>query len=171
MFWVQAHCSCHLSPELWTDRAAISSHTAPSTHGLVHQQRAWPQVLVVKALLKQWRLNEVFHGGLSSYSAVLLALAHLLHERGGGPSPDFDPTRSPVFGQGFGADIGSGPGSSLAVGGGEPDLGHVLLGFLERYGVRFDYEREAVSVRAGGVVPKPRAWRQASAPHPLVFLC
>ena len=124
---------------------------------------AWPQVLVVKALLKQWRLNEVFRGGLSSYSAVLLALAHLLHERGGGPSPSFDPTRNPEPGEGSGAGAGSGPGFVSAASGGEPDLGHALLGFLERYGVRFDYEHEAVSVRAGGVVPKPRAWRQAGA--------
>lgn len=121
-------------------------------------------MLVVKALLKQWRLNEVFRGGLSSYSAVLLALAHLLHERGGGPSPGFDPTRAVEPGEGFGGSVGPAPGSLAMLGGGEPDLGHALLGFLERYGVRFDYEREAVSVRAGGVVPKPRAWRQAGAP-------
>ena len=126
----------------------------------------------MKALLKQWRLNEVFHGGLSSYSAVLLALGHLLHERGGGPRPHFDPTRDRDPGEDFGAGLGSGlgPGAPSAMGGGQPDLGHALLGFLERYGVRFDYEREAVSVRAGGVVPKPRAWRQAGAPHLLVFL-
>ncbi|KAK9832493.1 hypothetical protein WJX81_001948 [Elliptochloris bilobata] len=101
-----------------------------------------PLVLVVKALLKQWRMNEVFRGGLSSYCAALLALAHLLHERSGRPNPTFDPTRSH----------------------GEVDLGHALVGFLERFGERFDYEREAVSVRAGGVVPKPRAWRQAGRP-------
>ena len=124
---------------------------------------------MVKALLKQWRLNEVFHGGLSSYSAVLLALGHLLHERGGGPRRHFDPTRNRDPGESFGAGLGSESGASSAVGGGEPDLGHALLGFLERYGVRFDYEREAVSVRAGGVVPKPRAWRQAGAPHLLEF--
>lgn len=34
------------------------------------------------------------------------------------------------------------------------DLGESLYAFLLRYGEEFDYERDAVSVASGGIVPK-----------------
>lgn len=34
------------------------------------------------------------------------------------------------------------------------DLGEALYAFLLRYGEEFDYERDAVSVACGGIVPK-----------------
>lgn len=44
-----------------------------------------PLVLVVKAFLKEACLNEVFTGGLSSFSLTLMVLAHLQAEVCQGP--------------------------------------------------------------------------------------
>ena len=43
------------------------------------------------------------------------------------------------------------------------DLGMLLWGFLERFGWKFDFERQAVSVRQGGFVKKGR-WKQPRKP-------
>jgi hypothetical protein len=48
-------------------------------------------VLTAKALLKEAGLNEVFTGGLSSYSLLNMALAHLQAE---GLAPDARPARA-----------------------------------------------------------------------------
>lgn len=86
-------------------------------------------VLVIKALLKEAGLNEVFVGGLSSYSVTLMVMSHLLqsgfrllHEGGSLPSL-WPPLESEL-----------------------PDLGTLLLGFLEWFGHIFSYEDRAVSV-------------------------
>lgn len=73
--------------------------------------------------VQQYKLNEVHNGGLSSYSLVSMVVAHLISEGYtiDGSVPSLDP-------------------SAL-------DLGKLLWGFLERYGNRFDYEDQAVSVR------------------------
>ena len=86
-----------------------------------------PLVLVVKAVLKEAGLNEVFRGGLSSYCTTLMAIAHLVAE---GVSPD--------------------PASS--------DCGRLLWSFFDRYGRRFNYQRQAVRIARGGVAPKPLDW-------------
>lgn len=42
----------------------------------------------------------------------------------------------------------------------QADLGALLWGFYDLFGLRFGYSREAVSIRLGGVTSKIRAWRQ-----------
>ena len=126
----------------WRAGAAAVTYMAQQTAAVPALR---PLVLVVKALLKQWNLNQVFRGGLSSYAAALLMLAHL---------QTLNPTQTL-----------SGLGLPVAGARAGVDLGHALLGFLERFGQQFDYEREAVSVRQGGVVPKPRAWRLKNKPR------
>lgn len=133
---VVAHKVC------WRAGAAAVTYMAQQTAAVPALR---PLVLVVKALLKQWNLNQVFRGGLSSYAAALLMLAHL---------QTLNPTQTL-----------SGLGLPVAGAHAGVDLGHALLGFLERFGQQFDYEREAVSVRQGGVVPKPRAWRLKNKPR------
>jgi len=68
--------------------------------------------------------------GARRYSAALLALAHLQAERA---APAWPVLPGPA---------GSGGGGGR--GGGQVDLGHALVGFLERFGRQFDYERQAV---------------------------
>lgn len=46
----------------------------------------------------------------------------------------------------------------------EEDLGVLLWGFLEWFGRKFDYNRKAISVRGGGVVPKMSFWRVPQKP-------
>ncbi|KAL0044929.1 hypothetical protein WJX82_002262 [Trebouxia sp. C0006] len=106
-------------------------------------------VLVVKALLKETMLNEVFTGGLSSYSIVNMVMTHLLC-------------------MGYKLPAGTGPGfwGSLVPAPEQPeeDAGNLLTSFLERFGGGFDYSRHAVSVGQGGVVEKKREWKQAERP-------
>eukprot|EP00873_Tetraselmis_striata_P016039 jgi/Tetstr1/436303/TSEL_025143.t2 len=95
-----------------------------------------PLVLVVKAFLRQKGLNEVYTGGLSSYSIFLMVLAHLQAERLVPPD-------------------GSTPDPSAQY----PPLGLLLWGFFQRYGCAFNYHSQAVSVGQGGVVKKMKQWR------------
>jgi len=74
--------------------------------------------------------------GARRYSAALLALAHLQAERA---APAWPVLPGPAGSGGGGSGGGSGGG-----GGGQVDLGHALVGFLERFGRQFDYERQAV---------------------------
>lgn len=86
-------------------------------------------VLVLKALLKDAGLNEVFVGGLSSYSVTMMVMSHLLLSgfrllrEGCGESNPW-PTPEPEI----------------------PDLGLLFMGFLEWFGHIFSYEDQAVSV-------------------------
>lgn len=78
-----------------------------------------PLVLVVKAFLRQKGLNEVYTGGLSSYSIFLMVLAHLQAERLVPPD-------------------GSTPDPSAQY----PPLGLLLWGFFQRYGCAFNYHSQ-----------------------------
>ena len=81
-----------------------------------------PLVMVVKQLLQQRALSEVFTGGLGSYSVTLLALSFLqLH---------------PKIQQG-----------EIVP---ERNLGTLLMEFLELYGKNFGYDECGISVRGLG---------------------
>jgi hypothetical protein len=77
------HMSCASQPRSPVTRAKSGS-LAPLPPFSAPQLRALleliPISLFVKALLKQHGLNEVFTGGISSFSVVLMTLAHLLCE-------------------------------------------------------------------------------------------
>ena len=77
-------------------------------------------VLVLKQFLLQRDLNEVFTGGISSYSLILMTVSFLqLH-------PRFEAT-SPF-----------------------QNLGVLLIEFFELYGKKFNYFKTAICVRDGG---------------------
>jgi non-canonical poly(A) RNA polymerase PAPD5/7 len=79
-------------------------------------------VLVAKAFLSQRSMNEVFTGGLGSYSIVCLAMSFLqMHpkiRRG-----EIDPSRN---------------------------LGVLVMEFFELYGLHFNYHEAGISLRDGG---------------------
>ncbi|XKL60343.1 hypothetical protein PGB90_001359 [Kerria lacca] len=77
-------------------------------------------VLVLKQFLLQRDLNEVFHGGISSYSLILMCISFLqLHH--------------------FEKNVRL-----------EDNLGVLLIEFLELYGRKFNYLKTAISVKDGG---------------------
>jgi DNA polymerase sigma len=93
--------------------------------------------------LQETMLNEVFTGGLSSYSIVNMVMTHLLcmgYKLPHLPGP-----------------AGTGPGfwGSLVPAPEQPeeDAGDLLISFLERFGAGFDYSRHAVSVGQVGCLP------------------
>jgi non-canonical poly(A) RNA polymerase PAPD5/7 len=79
-------------------------------------------VLIVKSFLAQRSMNEVFTGGLGSYSIVCLAVSFLQQHpkirRG-----EMDPTKN---------------------------LGVLVLEFFEFYGLHFNYQEVGISLRDGG---------------------
>ncbi|CAL1705450.1 unnamed protein product [Somion occarium] len=81
-----------------------------------------PLVLIIKSFLSQRSMNEVFTGGLGSYSIVCLAISFLqMHpkiRRG-----EIDPTKN---------------------------LGVLMMEFFELYGCYFNYEEVGISLRDGG---------------------
>ena len=81
-----------------------------------------PLVLIIKSFLNQRSMNEVFTGGLGSYSIVCLAISFLqMHpkiRRG-----EIDP---------------------------EKNLGTLVMEFFELYGCYFNYQEVGISVRDGG---------------------
>ena len=77
-------------------------------------------VLVLKQFLTQRNLNEVFHGGISSYSLILLIVSFLqLHPRYKATDPD-------------------------------ANLGVLLIEFFELYGRNFNYMKTGITVLNGG---------------------
>jgi hypothetical protein len=187
-----------------------------------------PLALVVKALLRDRGMGEVFTGGVGSYAVTNMVLAHLQAEgfeaelpppppppaaasRGGGGGggkggakkggkrkrgePEPAPAREApsLIGESAAAAAAGGTFEFLhwlatggqqqrrreqqappaPPGGGpsqpppqqrrQPDLGHLLWGFLERFGSGFDYGKQAVSIRKGGVAKKG-PWRQPKRP-------
>jgi len=110
-----------------------------------------PLVLTAKALLKEAGLNEVFTGGLSSYSLFNMAVAHLQCE---GLAPDGRPAgvneasllsdeQQTAFLEGLAGQ----PTGRL-------DLGVLLQGFFQRFGKLLRPTVEAVSIPGGGIVAK-----------------
>jgi non-canonical poly(A) RNA polymerase PAPD5/7 len=89
-------------------------------------------VLVTKAFLSQRSMNEVFSGGLGSYSIVCLAISFLqMHpkiRRG-----EIDPTKN---------------------------LGVLVMEFFELYGCYFNYTEVGISLRGGGTYfsKRERGW-------------
>jgi non-canonical poly(A) RNA polymerase PAPD5/7 len=89
-------------------------------------------VLITKAFLAQRGMNEVYTGGLGSYSIVCLAVSFLqMHpkiRRG-----EIDPDRN---------------------------LGVLVMEFFELYGCCFNYDEVGISVRAGGTYfsKRQRGW-------------
>ncbi|KAF9532773.1 hypothetical protein CPB83DRAFT_758580 [Crepidotus variabilis] len=89
-------------------------------------------VMITKAFLSQRGMNEVYTGGLGSYSVVCLAVSFLqMHpkiRRG-----EIDP---------------------------EKNLGVLVMEFFELYGLRFNYDEVGISLREGGTYfgKKQRGW-------------
>ena len=96
-------------------------------------------VLVIKAFLGQRSMNEVFSGGLGSYSIVCLAVSFLqMHpkiRRG-----EIDPSKN---------------------------LGVLMMEFFELYGCCFNYHEVGISIRDGGSYfsKARRGWQDLNRPH------
>lgn len=96
-------------------------------------------VLVTKAFLAQRSMNEVFSGGLGSYSIVCLAVSFLqMHpkiRRG-----EIDPSKN---------------------------LGVLVMEFFELYGCYFNYHEVGISIRNGGSYfsKARRGWQDPNKPH------
>eukprot|EP01012_Entosiphon_sulcatum_P017887 TRINITY_DN22638_c0_g1_i1.p1 TRINITY_DN22638_c0_g1~~TRINITY_DN22638_c0_g1_i1.p1 ORF type:complete len:542 (+),score=83.48 TRINITY_DN22638_c0_g1_i1:39-1664(+) len=89
---------------------------------------AVPLILLVKSFLKSRRLNEVFLGGLGSYSVSLMVISFL--------QMFYTNPSTPEAFRGI-------------------SLGKLLIDFLDLYGRHFEYNRCAISVRDGGsYIPK-----------------
>ncbi|KAL6771457.1 hypothetical protein ACKKBG_A26460 [Auxenochlorella protothecoides x Auxenochlorella symbiontica] len=125
-----------------------------------------PLCLVIKALLRQKGFNQVFTGGISSYSLCNMVLAYLQSEgyKLGGvpPAPgDLNLEMESVFAfltnlhcarlNGMNAGPAP-PGVSTA------DLGRLLWGFCNMFGHAFRYKHQAVSPARGGICKKLHAW-------------
>ncbi|PLW17420.1 hypothetical protein PCANC_14647 [Puccinia coronata f. sp. avenae] len=96
-------------------------------------------ILVIKSVLKQRGMNEVYTGGLGSYSIICLVVSFLqLHpkiQRG-----DVDPNKN---------------------------LGVLLLEFFELYGKNFNFDQTGISVRRGGYYfsKAHRGWQRERQPY------
>ena len=96
-------------------------------------------VLIIKAFLGQRSMNEVFSGGLGSYSIVCLAVSFLqMHpkiRRG-----EIDPSKN---------------------------LGVLVMEFFELYGCYFNYQEVGISIRDGGSYfsKARRGWQDSNRPH------
>ena len=96
-------------------------------------------VLIIKAFLCQRSMNEVFSGGLGSYSIVCLAVSFLqMHpkiRRG-----EIDPSKN---------------------------LGVLMMEFFELYGCYFNYQEVGISIRDGGSYfsKARRGWQDPGRPH------
>lgn len=93
-------------------------------------------VLVLKQFLLQRDLNEVFTGGISSYSLILLTVSFLqLHPREDPANPDIN-------------------------------LGVMLIEFFELYGRNFNYLKTGIRIKNGGAyVPKDEITREMDNGH------
>lgn len=99
-------------------------------------------VLVLKQFLLQRDLNEVFTGGISSYSLILLTVSFLqLHPREDPASPNIN-------------------------------LGVMLIEFFELYGRNFNYLKTGLRIKNGGAyVPKDEITREMDNGHRPSLLC
>ncbi|KAK9827438.1 hypothetical protein WJX74_002466 [Apatococcus lobatus] len=136
-----------------------------------------PLTLAIKALLRELGLNEVFSGGLSSYSVVNMVMAYLSlegmslaqHMQPGTPAlPEISHTiSSPPAAQQDVAWRLQQTFSRPAQQDMDCDLGNVLKGFLGHFGNRFDNRTKAVSVHYGGFINKRPEWRDGKKPNAL----
>ncbi len=94
-------------------------------------------------VMQETMLNEVFTGGLSSYSIVNMVMTHLLCM--GYKLPDLPGPAG--TGPGFWGSLVPAPEQR------EEDVGGLLISFFERFGAGFDYSRHAVSVGQVGGLP------------------
>eukprot|EP00796_Vickermania_ingenoplastis_P002238 gene2237-1399_t len=90
---------------------------------LVVFPEARPLIILIKYFLQQRDMNEPYHGGLGSYSTVLLVISFLQHH----PIYTTRPEERPFTG-----------------------LGKLLVDFFRYVGLYWDYHRCGVSVRNGG---------------------
>ncbi|KAL8603055.1 hypothetical protein ACOMHN_015620 [Nucella lapillus] len=99
-------------------------------------------VLVLKQFLLQRDMNEVFTGGISSYSLTLLAISFLqLHPRKDAINPD-------------------------------ANLGVLLIEFFELYGRTFNYIRTGIRIKNGGAyIPKDDIIKDMENGHRPSLLC
>jgi len=118
-----------VSTDVKVDISFNMSNGVKSAELIRHFKRSYPTlqrlVFVLKQFLLQRDLNEVFTGGISSYSLILMTISFLqLH-----PRPD---ATQPMA-----------------------NLGVLLIEFLELYGRHFNYLKTALRIRNGGsYVPK-----------------
>lgn len=99
-------------------------------------------ILVLKQFLAQRNLHEVFHGGISSYSLILLIVSFLqLHPRTNSTDAN-------------------------------ANLGVLLIEFFELYGRNFNYMKTGIDVRNGGrYFPKEEVHHEdGSADHSLLYI-
>ncbi|XP_073986398.1 terminal nucleotidyltransferase 4B-like [Rhodnius prolixus] len=99
-------------------------------------------VLVLKQFLLQRDLNEVFHGGISSYSLILMTVSFLqLHPRADVLHPDCN-------------------------------LGVLLIEFFELYGRKFNYIKTAIRIKNGGTyISKQEMQKEMKDGHRPSVLC
>ncbi|XP_076470555.1 uncharacterized protein LOC143300637 [Babylonia areolata] len=99
-------------------------------------------VLVLKQFLLQRDMNEVFTGGISSYSLTLLAISFLqLHSRKDATKPD-------------------------------ANLGVLLIEFFELYGRTFNYMRTGIRIKNGGAyIPKDDIVKDMENGHRPSLMC
>jgi non-canonical poly(A) RNA polymerase PAPD5/7 len=147
-----------------------------------------PIALFVKALLREKCLNEVFTGGLGSYAILNIIIAYLQSKHGYKVAMDVDDSSTKgirkywkkikkkiintlsvkePFSLNNEATIefirGLGQRSISAEASLDTDLGILLWDFLDYFGSKFNYYKDALSVLQGGVVEKGR-WRQPKKP-------
>eukprot|EP00127_Corallochytrium_limacisporum_P003236 Clim_evm85s147 gene=Clim_evmTU85s147 len=97
---------------------------------------AHPLIMLVKHFLSQRMLNEVFSGGLGSFSLILMVISFLqMHPRGMGRDPEFMKTEN---------------------------LGVLLMEFFELYGIIFNYSEVAISILRNGKYfqKRQRRWKR-----------
>lgn len=113
---------------------------------ILHYMKEFPAlaklVFVLKQFLLQRNMNEVFTGGISSYSLILMTVSFLqLH-------PQCDTRRDDL------------------------NLGMLLIGFLELYARHFNYLRTGIRVKDNGsYVPKEEIQKDMSDGHQPSMLC
>lgn len=98
--------------------------------------------------MQEAALNEVFTGGLSSYSIVNMVMAHLQSVGYPLPTlPDVSTPAEPMTHPSAAHQAHAAAAQLDGVSACEDDVGELLLGFLQCFGSQFDYSQQAVSVR------------------------
>lgn len=120
-------------------QAQLDDHERSVAHVIQELGAAKCLILVIKSVLKQRGMNEVYTGGLGSYSIICLVVSFLqLHPKI--QSGDIDPNKN---------------------------LGVLLLEFFELYGKNFNFDQTGISVRKGGhyFSKSHRGWQRERQPY------